>query len=92
MDPNALKSDGKRLKPAETHADATTNGRETSERAARFREPRERERETEEQYAAKHPVRAHAVPLESIHWQPPGDIVQRPAVDACEVVAVWVQR
>ncbi|CAK9084833.1 unnamed protein product [Durusdinium trenchii] len=32
---------------------------------------------TYEQYAAKHPVRAHAVPLESIHWQPPGDIVQR---------------
>ena len=31
----------------------------------------------QEQYAQKNPVRPPAVPLESIHWQPPLDIVER---------------
>ncbi|CAE6973173.1 unnamed protein product [Symbiodinium sp. CCMP2592] len=29
------------------------------------------------QYAAKNPVRPPSVPLESLHWQPPPDLVQR---------------
>ncbi|CAJ1425466.1 unnamed protein product [Effrenium voratum] len=32
---------------------------------------------TYEQYAQKSPVRAPAVPLESLHWQPPADLPQR---------------
>ena len=29
------------------------------------------------QYAARNPVRPPSVPLESLHWQPPPDLVQR---------------
>ena len=31
----------------------------------------------QEQYASRNPVRAPAIPLESIHWQMPADIMAR---------------